>query len=144
LIQIALISALDLKRHPENIGERVGCLELKLRPNAEHLPLRLKFDIVEGSIMTLEEFRLDVAKESYRTLYGGYQATCADLRVKGSLGAVMLVVELENRSEIVIIAMPSAADMKRAPVVYGDWVRCYYLLVSLISQLTLAYDRFNG
>jgi hypothetical protein len=56
LLRIALISAFDLMRHPENITKKVGFLQIKLRKDALELPLRLQFDIVTGSVMTAEAF----------------------------------------------------------------------------------------
>jgi hypothetical protein len=131
---VALISAFDLQRHPENIAERVACLELKLRSDAESLPLRQKFDIVKGHIMMMSPYQSLSASLSFDpAIYEGYKAAHATTKETGSLGMALLVMKSGDIVDVLLAAMPSA---KRLPAVQGDWVPPCYRLVVSISHLT--------
>jgi hypothetical protein len=125
-LRIALISAFDLRRHPENITENAAFLEITLRSDAEHLPLKGKFDIIRGNAMTMKDFRLIMEGIGNPDIYEGYESGHAHMVSRGFLGLGVLLFKVDDIFDAVQLVMPSVNEMRAMPdsVDWGsDWVR---------------------
>jgi hypothetical protein len=107
-----LVSALDLRNHPENIDKKVGFLEVKLRADAEHLPLLKKFEIVGGFDWEMDQFKEILVAQKSESVFKSYQAAHAHTIAKGGLGIGIMMLKLGNISDVVQVTMPSAAACK--------------------------------
>jgi hypothetical protein len=102
LIDRALIGALDVARHPENIRKKAAILHLKSKPNADSLPLTLKFEVECGDILPMEMAKSMIIESGAQSQLEGFDEAREYWVNRGNLGVALLVYSVDDKYVFVV------------------------------------------
>jgi hypothetical protein len=97
LFHTLLIAALDLARHPENVNTKAAVMKVRLRPNADALRTAIRFEIVEGDVLTMDEAKEIFAAQGNAAQFESRDNAHERWVKEGQIGMALLMFLVEGK-----------------------------------------------
>jgi hypothetical protein len=98
LFASALVVGFDLRRHPENVGTKAAFLKIKSKPNMASLDASLRFVVLSGTVLSMEEAETFLTSQGSGALIAEHRRAHRMIlqRARGDAGLAFVYVTIDD------------------------------------------------